>query len=58
MKLMVQLDAAEEALSTMMALRGDAAGGAVDHLVKKGFLERAGPGPLLLPTRDVLVLHT
>lgn len=44
MKLMVQLDAAEEGLGTMMAPLGNAAGKAVDHLVKKGFPKWTGTG--------------
>lgn len=58
MKLTVQLDAAEAALGTRMAPLGDAAGEAVDHQVKKGSLEGAAAGCLLLPPRDVLVLYT
>lgn len=37
LKLMVQLDAAEEGLGTMMTPLGNAAGKAGDLLVKKGF---------------------
>lgn len=44
LKLMVQLDAAEEGLGTMMTHLGNAAGKAGDLLVKKGFSEWAGTG--------------
>lgn len=44
LKLMVQLDAAEEGLDTMMAPLGEAAGEAGDLLIEKAFPERAGLG--------------